>query len=348
MSYKYVAIQEETTYRTESAVGYKYLRLLDESLVTSREDFFPDTTEYWSQASKSEGYFRTSGTVNVPLDPVIFPWVLVMGLGDPHTENVSANGTYRHLFRFGANEVIAATGIKPFTTKIGVGVEKDRQLHGCYVNSLAFDCVSRELATCAIGVTGSGQESLAAAADPTTGWSLYTKPLLTFNSTQAATVGNTFDTDLITADGTDRLTTAPEIEAFRLTLDRSYDSDYYPLGSRYIGSPIPSGMVSATGSMDFNFSSQDEHERFLAAVNSYTTGDQASFGVDIKLRGPVVGGSFYYYIEFILPKTYYTVSTPSVKARDRIMQTVDFRTVYDSTTACSAAIAINNITASYA
>lgn len=331
---KYVAIQEESTYGTESAIGYKYLKLFDESLVTSREDFFPETTEYWTPSSKPEGFFRTRGTVNVPVESVVFPWVLVMGLGDPASTQQGGTAAYKHVFKFGANEVVGTTGIKPFTTKVGVGIEKDRRFLGCIIPKLSFEAVSREQVTCGIDMIGRGHETLETAVSPS--YTAYTQPEFTFNSATVMTVGTV-----------DRLITQPTIEAYRLDLERGWAEDYYPLGSRYVGLGIPSGMANVSGSMDFAFESEDEHERFLTAVGGSGTGDQTSFAVVLSLRGALISGAYYYQIDFTLPKTYYTVSTPSVKARDRIVQTCDFRCIYDSSSSCAAQIDATNITVTY-
>jgi len=358
MTEKYFSMREEpVTYGTEATNATthppKFFKLINETLVPTREDFFVDTTQYWSVGEKAEGFFRMSGDVDILVDPVIFPYVLVLGLGDPSLANGASGSVqqgsttaYKHTFRFGHKEVYTqnGTGLKSFTCRVGEGVEKDRTIYGGFIRGMTFEAVSRERVTCTLDVIGNGHEKLETAnstpyadTDIANGYALYTQPYYTFNSASVMTVGSN-----------DRLAAAPKIESFRLTLERGLDADFYPLGSRYLGDILLSGMASITGSMDFAFESQDEHERFLSAVSSYETGNQASFATVLTFHGGTAGnGAYYYDMTFTLPKTYYTTSTPSVSARDRIVQRVDFKAAYDLTTNCAAQIDVTNIATSY-
>lgn len=334
---KYVAFQEETVYGALGAGVFSTLKLFNETVVTSREDFYPETTQYWEPSNKLEGFFRTRGTVTMPVDPVVFPQLLVYFMGDPVSNKLAEAGAedpYEHTFKFGANEVVAGSGLKSFTTDIGVGIEKDRRLFGCMGTKLSIEAISREQVTCSLDLVGNGNETLV---DPgTPDYSTYTQPEFTFNSAYAMTVG-----------GASRITQQPTIEAFRLDLERGVAEDYYPLGKRYVNAFLPSGVASVSGSMDFTFESEDEHERFLSAVGQFATGDQASFATALTFRGAQIYLTNYYTLLITIPKTYYTVSTPSTKARDRIVQTCDFKGIYDTGTSCAASIYVVNVTTGY-
>ena len=336
MPYRYIALGEESTFG-EAASNFTYYKLLRETITTTREDFFPETVEHWTVGSKAEGFFRTSGDFEVLVDPVVWPNLLVLFIGDPTTSQPDATGapnTYEHVFTFGGDETVSSTGVKPFTVKIGVGVERDRQIVGCVMESLAIEAVKQEVVSCTCSIIGSGNESLVTASTPD--WSAYTQPYLTFASASTMTIG-----------GTDRLSTAPTIEAFRLTLTRGWDADHYVLGNRFLAAASLSGMATVEGSMDFSFTSQDEYERFLSSVGSSSAGDQSSFEVVLELQGATIEGTYKYEVEITLPKVYYTVSRIPVTARDRIVQTCDFRAIYDDTIGGAAKILVRNTTTSY-
>ena len=150
-----------------------------------------------------------------------------------------------------------------------------------------------------------------------------------------------------TIGGSDRLTTQPTVEAFRLTLGRAWDEDHYVLGNRYLAYPILSGYATVEGSIDLTWLSQDEYERFLQAVGQTETGDQDSFAISLVLKGQQIESGYYYQIQVDIPKAYYTGSRANVTGRDRIIQTVDFRGIYDSSEGCAAKITVQNKTSSY-
>lgn len=336
MADRYIALAEETTFGSAGS-SFKYFKLLRESIETRRTDFFPETTEHWTVPVKAEGYFSTSGDFDTVVEPVVWPWLLVYFIGDPSTsqpDSVNAPNTYQHVFKFGADETVSSTGIKPFTIKIGTGIERDRQIVGNVIETLTIEAVNRELVASTVSIIGSGHETLVTADTPD--WSAYTHPPLAFTSLSTFTIG-----------GTDRLTTQPTVEAFRLSLGRSWDADHYVLGNRYWAYPILSGYATVEGSIDLTWRSQDEYERFLSSVGATETGDQSSFAIDLILRGNLIEESYYYQIEVTIPKAYYTSSTANITGRDRIVQTVNFRGIYDSSEACACKIIVQNSTASY-
>jgi len=335
---RYISLREEAAAdygNIEPTSASVVMKLLSESINTTREDFFPETTEFWTVDSKAEGFFRTSGDFEVLVDPIQWPKLLAYFIGDGTSAPAQGGGPFDHTFLFGANETVSTTGVKAFTLGIGVGIEKDRGILGTLIESLSIEAVNREVVSCTVSVVGSGEEKLWTAWTPT--YASYTQPYLTFGSASTMTIG-----------GTDRLTTAPTIEAFRLTLSRGLDADHYVLGKRFLSAATLSGMASVEGTMDLSFTSEDEHERFLTAVGSYISGDQASFALVMNLRGAVASGAQYYEVEFTIPETYYTGSTANVSGRDRIVQTVNFRGNYASGTAAAAKIRVRNMTTSYA
>lgn len=355
MTEKFFSIREENEgYGVESTTATpKFFKLLNESLNTTREDFYIDTTQYWSTPERAEGYFRTSGSIDILVDPVIFPNVLVHAMGDPKLANGASgsvslgSSVYKHTWLIGYNEEYssenATTGIKSFTTHIGQGIEKDRVLYGCLFGGFSLEAVAREHFTCSLDVFASGHEKLVANADPylpanvATGYTLYTQPYFTFNNVATMTIG-----------AADRIDADPLIEAFRMRVDRGWDQDLYTLGKRYIGRAMQHGMVNVNGSMDFAFTSENEHERFLSAVGTYETGDQTQFETVIGLQGATAGGAYKYSLTITIPKTSFTASTTNLNARDRIVQKVDWRGSFDLTSKCAAQIDIQNLTSSYA
>ena len=70
---------------------------------------------------------------------------------------------------------------------------------------------------------------------------------------------------------------------------------------------------------------------------------QASFAIVLLLRGDAIGSTgAYQQVQFDIPKSYYTVSENAVVGRDRIIQTVNYKGVYDSTMAAACRISVTN------
>ena len=328
MASKYIALAEQTANWTTAGTSNIFFKLLTESINTTREDFYPETTQTWVPGKRAEGFFRTAGSFDTLVDPCQWTKLLCFFTGDP---SISVGPPYTFTFKFGANEIydVGSTGVKPFTTYIGVGIARDREIVGCVMDSLSLECVNKEVVTSTVGILGSGLESLHASAhDPV--YTAYTQPYLTF---QGAT---TFDVGV-----SNRLTTAPAIEAFRMTMNRGWDADHYLLGSRFLGGnvgPMQSGMCSVEGTMDFSFTSEQEHERFLGAIGTYTAGDQAPF----KIKA-ILAGAAGYSIQIDIPVVHYRASTVSVSGRDRIVQSCDWVGMYSGGTDLAAAIfTVNN------
>jgi hypothetical protein len=322
---------------------------------TARDDFFIDTTQYWSTPERAEGFFRTSGNVDVLVDPIIFPRLLTCFMGDPSSVGPGTGSSYVHTWKFGSNELYTAagsgtgnpsacTGIKPFTVNIGQGIEKDRELYGCVIRGMSIEGVSREHVTCSLDLLGSGDEALVAAASPTDiaeGYADYKQPYYTFINTSTANI------TAANASNTNKLLSPGAIEAFRLNATRGINADYYPLGSRYLGDVILDGMAEVSGTMDFAFNTEKEHERFLADISSYETGDQPSFAVTMNFRGPQLSGAVYYDYQIYIPKVNYTASTVNLNARNRIVQKVDWRAIHSLSDLSAMNMSITNLTSAY-
>ena len=344
MASKYIALAEQTqswilhgdAVNNSPVTNPIYLKLLTESINTTREDFYPETTQYWVPGKRAEGFFRTAGSFDTLVDPRQWTKVLCLFTGDPGSTG-PADSAYTHIFKFGANEVynVNSTGVKPFTTLIGVGILKDREIIGSVIDSLSIECVNKEVVTSTIGILGSGWERLVSAYTPTYA-TQYAQPYLTFQQASVVTVGVS-----------DRLTVAPAIEAFRMTCNRGWDADQYLLGSRFLGGnvgPMQSGMCSVEGTMDFSFTSQAEHERFLGAINATESGNQVSFPIQIVLTGPnhIGAGSTHYSLTIDIPEAQYRASTVNVSGRDRIVQSVDWMGMYNVADTCAAKFTVVN------
>lgn len=326
---RYLALAKETSFRSAGS-AFNYLHILSHSVNTTREDFYPETVAYWTPPMKVEGFFRSGGDFELPVDPVMFPWILYYIAGPPVSAQQGGTSCYKHTFKFGGDE----TDIKSFTMKLGVDIEKDRQIVGCILSSVELEARARELVTATCTVLASGQETLVTAGTPS--YTAYTQPFFSFISPSTMTIG-----------GQDRLGTAPKIEAFRLRLERGYDEDQYTLGDRYLAAATLNGMATVEGSMEFKWTSQDEYERFMSSVGASEMGDQASFETVLTLRGAQIESSYYYQLVITIPKMQYTASSVEFSGRDRIVQTVDFRGIYDSTTDGAVKLEAYNTTTSY-
>jgi len=333
MASKFIALAEETTYGS-SGWPYLYFKCLNESINSVRNDYFPETTEFWTPDVKAEGYWSGGGDAVIPVDPIQWVKLLPFFIGDGSSSEAS-DSAYTHTFKFGANESVGTTGIKASTILKGVGIEKDRRFEGGVIESIALEIVGRELVTSTVTFYHCGDESLTTAASPV--YTSYTQPFFSGASVTTMTVNND-----------DRLTTAPTIENFRVTLTRGWDKDHYVLGSQKVAAATLSGFASVTGSMDFTFTSEDELERFLTAVGGTGIGSQSSFEIIVALQGALIGVTSKYGIQLNIPEAYYVGPVEAnLTGRDRIIQTVNFRGNYNSTDLCAAFFTCVNETSAY-
>jgi len=339
MASKYIALSEETSgYSTYADISGQeiYFKILSESINTTREDYYPETTEFLVPDTYVDGLKRGGGDVEVLIDPNQWPKLLAMHLGDPTSSVVTLSGTvYTHQFTFGANEVVGTSGLKSFTVLKGVGIEDDRQLDGGFITDMEVEARAREVVGCTVSIVTDGAEVLTSSKTPDYG--VYSgQRYLTFADAQTMTVG-----------GTDRLTTAPTIEAFRLRLGRGYDTDHNVLGKKTLAAQTQHGVATVEGTMDFTFTSEDEHQRFLSYSSGTALGVQSAFVTVMNLRGDLISSGYYNEVEFSVPETHYTASEVNSTGRDRIVQTVNYRGNYNAASGCAAMVRVQNATSSY-
>jgi len=338
MASKYIGLGEESSgYSTVTALSgdIVYFKILSESIETTREDYYPETVEYWTPDTHVKGFFRAGGDFEVLMDPNQWPKLLVYFLGDPTTSAVTSS--YSHVFTFGGTEAVTTSGPgpTPFTIYKGVGIEKDRQFDGGFITAIEIEARAREVVGCTVSVTGDGTENLITAKIPD--YHMYSgQRYLTFADMTSGSIG-----------GTDRLATAPTIEAFRLRLGRGYDTDHYVLGKEYLAAQTLHGFATVDGSMEFTFDSEDEHERFLSIVGGTATGTQSSFITLFALHGDALTSGVPSMVQFSIPETHYTASEAAVTGRDRITQTVNFRGNYHALSGHACQVTVINDTSSY-
>jgi len=338
MAEKYIALEEETSgYGTHTVVNDRVcFKILSESINTTREDYFAETTEFWTPASYAKGPFRSGGDVEVLMEARQFPKLLAMHLGDPTTPTEPLSGTvYQHLFTFGGTESVSATGLKSFGIHKGVGIETDRRFDGGVITDMEIEARAREVVGVTVSIVGNGKETLTTAS--TANYISYSgQRYLTFADANTMTVG-----------GTDRLSTDPTIEAFTIHLGRGYDTDHYNLGSEYMANQTLHGFAVVDGSMDFTFTSEDEHERFLSIVGGTTTGEQSGHITVLTLRGDQISSGYYNEINFEIPETYMTASEANNTGRDRIVQTMNYRGNHHTLSGYAVLVTVQNTTSSY-
>ena len=264
-----------------------------------------------------------------------FPKLLAFHLGDSTPSTILSGVVYQHVFTFGGTEAVNTSGVKSFGIHKGVGIEKDRRFDGGFITDIEVEARAREVVAATVSMVGNGKESLATASSAN--YISYSgQRYLTFADATTMTVG-----------GTDRLTTAPTIEAFTLHLGRGYDTDHYNLGSEYLAAQTMHGFAPVDGSMDFTFTSEDEHERFLSIVGGTTTGEQSGHITVLKLRGDLISSGYYNEISFELPETYLTASEANSTGRDRIVQTVNYRGNYHALSGYAVLVTVQNKVSSY-
>ena len=337
MAEKYIAVVEETSgYGTHVTTNDRiFLKILNESVQTTRGDHYPETVERWTPTDYVEGPYAAGGDIETLVDPYQFPKLLVFHLGDSTPSTVLSGVVFKHTFTYGGTEGVSSTGLKSFTIIKGVGIETDRRFDGGIITNLQVEARAKEVVGATISVIGNGAETLQTASGAN--YVRYSgQRYMTFADANTMTVG-----------GGDRLTTAPTIEAFTLALPRGYDADHYVLGKKTLAAQTPHGVVIPTGTMDFSFTSEDEHERFLSIVGATTTGPQSGHITVLKLRGDVISSGYYNEIEFSLPNTFYTASENAVRGRDRIVQAVTYRGNYSTLSGCSVQVTVQNKTSSY-
>jgi len=335
MAVRHMQFAEEDTYGSvRGSPSWLCFHFLSEGYKTTRDDYLVESVDKWVPDKRVEGRFKAQGPMDTLVDPAMWPKILVLFMGDPATTD--ANPIYTHIFKFGNAESVGGTGIKSFTVQKGYGIERDSRFPGTFVTQLTYDCIATDpYVASTVTLLGNGSESLVTAI--TADYSNYTQSFFSpAGDTQTFTIGET-----------DRLTTDPKIEAFRMTLTRGYAEDYYRLGSRFIGGQEQDGFCSVEGSIDLSFNSEDEHERFLTAVGSYSAGDQASFALQHKLQGATLSGVTKYEVRVDIPECHWGDSDIPVRGKDRIVQKLNWYGMYNSTDLSAAKLTVINGTSSY-
>ena len=337
MAEKYIAVAEESSgYGTHVTVNDRiFLKILNESVQTTRGDHFPETVESWTPGNYVEGPYAAGGDIETLVDPYQFTKLLVFHLGDPTTSVVVTGSVYKHKFTYGGTESVSATGLKSFTIIKGVGIEKDRRFDGGIITNLQIEARAKEVVGGTISVIGNGKETLQTASGAS------------YVRYSGARFMSFADAETMTVGGSGRLTTAPFIEAFTLSLPRGYDADHYVLSKSTLAAQTLHGVAIPTGTMDFTFTSEDEHERFLSIVGATTTGPQSGHATILNLRGDLITSGYYNEIEFSIPNTFYTASENAVRGKDRIVQTVTYRGNHNTLSGCSVQVTVQNKTSSY-
>ena len=317
---RYVGVAEESVFGQEPTAITSYVDVASSSLDT------PDTQAiFWQGVSEraavvhAPGAYIPSGDIVAPVDAVMIGYLLKWTLGQVSTTRPDATGApdvRRHTFT-------PANQLQSFTAAVGKDIFEHRFI-GCVVDSMELS-VEDEFATVTASIVAR-QDRKATLATPTFSDVSY----FTFAQT-IATVG----------------TVQAPVESLTLSIANNADGEAgVRLGSRFPAF-IAVGAREVTVSMDLTFEDTTHLEKFWGAPSGPV--DIPTQALTITMTGPPINASptHNYRLEFTLPRVVYQTSNQEISARDRIVQSVEGRALFDRTVGYDIQAVLMNAQPSY-
>jgi len=305
---RFIGIGIETTYG-EAATITDYIDAVSESITGGQSFIDVETAGTRWIRERVPGPWSESGSFDIIVNADNITKILKCALGDVTTSDDGGSPAvaYKHEFK-------PSSTLPSFTLEVCPDVGSySRQIVGCGITSLRFEAPARELLTASVDILAA-KEKLISPSTPT----FTTRRPFVFYDGQIS--------GLVTAN----------VEAFRLTIENDIPDDAFVLGSRFLPGLRVQGFT-VSGELDLTFLDWDAYQKFLGSASATEPGTTAeSYSLTATFTSPEETGSSVagfenYELEFHLPKIYLDTAEAHFDRRDRIVETVRFTAVYDST-----------------
>ncbi len=309
---RYIALGKETTYGTAVAAA-RYA----EAAASIRPDqgwIIPPPIASRAFRKRNLGPYRARGSIgDFPVEPENVIGELLLGVFGSVTTTEPAVGVKLHTFS-------PADTLPSYTCRVGVE-QTERVLPGGLIEALTVKFAhGRDIQATAELLSGF-VESKAAIATPTI------SPLQALNMLEASSI--------LTIGGTAKRDIIYDLE---ITIKNNIPFDRGALDGRTF-SKKRVGQREVTGRLSAYFDDTSEYDRFIAG-NEFT--------LVVRADGPIITGTYKYYLSFELRKCAYTSGAPDIKPRNEpLVIDAPFQAVFDAGFGAEAKATLQNTIANY-
>jgi hypothetical protein len=321
---RYFGVGKATSWGVPVAVT-DYIEILNESLSEDNQVIFDLDVSSRDPRSHSPGPFAVSGDIVFNPRPdncgQLFAWALgsdMVSQPDP----TNAPNTYEHTIK-------GADTLPFFTGEVGVDNPSDvvaKKYDSLMVDTvrLAHDPEGRLEMTC--GLRG---RSVDVGGVPGTPSFSVLSPFV-FHMAQIKIAGVSND----------------NVEALNININNNLQPRPQ-VGSRFVAEYKPGPRV-VDGSFDISFESADEFKRFLGGAAATTPQDSLStVSLEIVYTSyELIEATYYYKLGVSLPQVVYTTHNANIDRRERVVEGVGFRAIYDPTSGSPIVVTLVNKDAS--
>lgn len=294
---RYLAIGEEDSYGQEGSIT-DYIDIASSNLDTP-----DDQAIIWEGVSEragvvhAPGLYVPSGEIVLPVDAQTTGYLFKWALGSVDTSEIEQD-VYRHVFT-PTNE------LKSFTVGVGKDIFEHKFI-GAMIDSLEME-VEDSFASITASIIAQ-KDMKANLNNP-----IYNEiSYFTFAQTNIM-IGNE------TAD----------VERLNLSIANNLDGEAgVILGSRH-PSFIPLGAREVSISLDLTFKDIKYLEKFWGGTDGPVS--VPTHDVIITMTGPPINNNYNYKLEILIPKFIFMTSNQEISGRDRIVQTVEGKGLFDRT-----------------
>ena len=306
---RFVGIGKETTYGQGAAIN-KWFDVISQSITSDQQFIDTETAAYRERMIRIPGPYKIAGDFDmyVNADDIAYLYYAVLG-------DITTTGTaplYTHTIKPGTSIPTWAVEVSP-----GVGTQS-RKIVGAAFASVNLEAVAREAPTVTASIIGK-TESLVSRTTPTYST---VRPFASFEG------------EMRVND-----TTVATVEAIRVNCENDIPDDVYALGDRYLQAIIPQ-RLSVGGDMDVRFVDWDWYQKFWGGTSGPVT-YPATVSLKLTFTGATLGtGNYQLIIE--MPKCTLDTIDASFDRRDRVVASLDYTALYDSTIPGAIKVTVKN------
>lgn len=293
---------EETLWASGTVTINKFVPFLSESFKLDKNVVMTQSIRGSAAHSvHQEGANRTSGDLQVEVQPVGMWTLFKHALGRAFTAGPSGSGHYHHR--------ILPSGNLPEGLRVEVGRDQGGTFtyKGVKINTLELNCAVGEPLKATFGCLGY---------DETQSTGVPTAPSATAIS---STSPYNFDQATVYVGGTSN---AIEVTSLTLNVNNNLKEDKGKLGSKYRAAIPRNGFREVTGTLNVEFDNLYNYNRF---INQTEHAMQVSFVSD-----QMAAGTTPHSLNVFLPRVVFTGETPSASGPELIYHNLPFVALFDS------------------